>query len=293
MINSSNLFRPSDYFRPENVEEATDLLVRHGQKARVLAGGTDLMTERDPAIDALIDISRLGLNHVTSNGNGLTIGATTIFAELAASTTLADGPYNVLTEAARHMGTPQIRNMATIGGNICAAVPCADSAPPLLVLGTTLGIANPDGEKSMSIDEFFLDARKTALDVGEVLTEIRLPELPPRTAATFIKKGRVAVADLALVSVAVCLTLAEGDICRNVRIALGSVAPTPMRAREAEAMLEGKQADDGLLQKVADQASGEIKPITDVRASAEYRTMLSRVVVEEALKETIGKAAAS
>jgi carbon-monoxide dehydrogenase medium subunit len=144
----------------------------------------------------------------------------------------------------------------------------------------------------MGIDDFFLDARKTALSLDEVLIEIRLPELPPRTAATFIKKGRVAAADLALVNVAVCLTLEEDEACRNVRIALGSVAPVPMRAKEAEAMLEGKQADDNLVQDVANQAAKEIKPISDLRASAEYRTVLSRVIVEEAIRETVNRAKA-
>jgi carbon-monoxide dehydrogenase medium subunit len=292
MTDSSNLFRPSDYFRPETVGEVIDLLAQHGRKARVLAGGTDLMTEKDPAIDVLVDISRLGLNHVTLNGNGPAIGPAITFAELAASTILADDPYNVLTEAARHMGTPQIRNIATIGGNICSAVPSADSAPPLLVLDAVLNISGSNGERFMDIDEFFLDARKTALDIDEIVTEIRLPKLPSRTAATFIKKGRVAVADLALVSTAVSLTLAEDDTCRNVRIALGSVAPTPIRAKEAEVMLEGKRADDKLLEKVANQASKEINPITDFRASAESRTILSCVVVEEALKRTISKIAA-
>jgi carbon-monoxide dehydrogenase medium subunit len=275
------------------VDEAVRLLHRYEGKAQILAGGTDLMTEKDPTVDALIDASRLKLDYIRVNGDGVEIGATTIFADIATSSALSDGPYDVLAEAACHMGTPQIRNMATIGGNICAAVPCADSAPPLLVLGAVLNISGSKGERSLDIDQFFLDVRKTALDMDEMVTEICLPELPPRTVATFIKKGRVAVADLALVSTAVSLMLAKDDTCRNVRIALGSVAPTPMRAREAEAMLEGKRADDELLEKAADQASREIKPISDVRASAEYRTILSRGIVEEALKEAIRKAAAS
>jgi carbon-monoxide dehydrogenase medium subunit len=280
----NNLFRPSRYFRPETIQEAARLLKKHGNKSRILAGGTDLMTEKDPAVDVLIDASHLELDHIRVNGDGVKIGATTTFADIAASPVLLNGPYGVLAEAARHMGTPQIRNMATIGGNICAAVPCADSAPPLLVLNAVLSIEGSNGERSVDIDKFFLDARKTVLGADEVLTEIRLPELPPRTAATFIKKGRVAVADLALVNVAVSLTLAEDETCRNVRIALGSVAPIPMRAKEAEAMLEGKQADAKLLEKAADTASKEIKPISDVRASAEYRTILSRVLVERALQ---------
>jgi carbon-monoxide dehydrogenase medium subunit len=293
MSEQGNLFRPSEYFRPSTVDEAVGILNRYDGKARILAGGTDLMTEKDPTVEALIDVSQLELDYIRTNGDGMKVGAATTFADIAASPMLSNGPFGVLAEAARQMGTPQIRNMATIGGNICAAVPCADSAPPLLVLGATLGIANPDGVKSVGIGDFFVDARETELSADEMLIEIRLPKLPPRTFTSFIKKGRVAVADLALVNVAVCLTLAEDGACQNVRIALGSVAPIPMRAKEAEAMLEGKQADTKLLEEVAKQASEDIKPISDVRASAEYRSILSRVIVEEAFREAIRKAETS
>ena len=144
----------------------------------------------------------------------------------------------------------------------------------------------------MKIADFFKDVRKDALEKGELLTEIQLPILPARTGTAFLKKGRVAVADLAVVNVAVRITLTADDTCHEANIALGAVAPVPLRAREAEVMLKGEKPREELLEKVATQAAEEIKPISDVRSSAEYRKTLSRVLVERALKEAIARAQA-
>ena len=292
MSNTKNFFRPSAYFKPTSVAEAIKLLEQYGEKGWLLAGGTDLLVEKDPQVEVLIDITGLGLNYIKSDSQGVRIGATTTFADIAASSILQKSPYNVLAQAARQIGTPQTRNVATIGGNICHAVPSADSAPALLVLGATLSIADSGGERSMEIADFFLDVRKDALGNCELLTDIQLPALPARTGTAFAKKGRVATADLAVVNVAVRVTLTAGNTCQDARIALGAVAPVPLRAREAEAMLQGKEPQEELLEKVALRASEEIKPISDVRSSAEYRETLSRVLVERALKEAVARARA-
>jgi len=290
MIKAKNLFRPAKYFKAVSVEEAAKLLAQYGEKGSCIAGGTDLLVEKNPYVEVLIDITGLGLNYIKSDGQGIRIGATTVLADIGTSPLLSKGPYNIMAQAAHAMGTPQIRNLATIGGNICNAVSSADSAPALLVLDATLNIAGPAGERSMDIAEFFQGARKNALDRGELLTEIRLPILPTRTGTAFAKKGRVATADLAVVNVAVRLTLAADNTCRDVRIALGAVAPTPLRAREAEAMLRGKETQEELLRLVSARASEEIKPISDIRSSAEYRMTLSRILVEQALKEAVARA---
>jgi len=290
--NTKNFFRPSAYFKPTSVAEAIKLLEQYGEKGWLLAGGTDLLVEKDPQVEVLIDITGLGLNYIKSDSQGVRIGATTTFADIAASSILQKSPYNVLAQAARQIGTPQTRNVATIGGNICHAVPSADSAPALLVLGATLSVACSTGERSMEIVDFFLDVRKDALGSCELLTEIQLPALPARTGTAFAKKGRVATADLAVVNVAVRVTLTAGNTCQETLIALGAVAPVPLRAREAEAMLQGKEPQEELLEKVALRASEEIKPISDVRSSAEYRKTLSRVLVERALKEAVARARA-
>ena len=292
MSNTKNFFRPSAYFKPTSVAEAIKLLEQYGEKGWLLAGGTDLLVEKDPQVEVLIDITGLGLNYIKSDSQGVRIGATTTFADIAASSILQKSPYNVLAQAARQVGTPQTRNVATIGGNICHAVPSADSAPALLVLGATLSVDCSTGERLMEIADFFLDVRKDALGSCELLTEIQLPALPARTGTAFAKKGRVATADLAVVNVAVRVTLTAGNTCQDARIALGAVAPVPLRAREAEAMLQGKEPQEELLEKVALRASEEIKPISDVRSSAEYRKTLSRVLVERALKEAVARARA-
>jgi len=289
MSNTKNLFRPAEYYKPNNVPEAVNLLLKHGEKGKLIAGGTDLLITKDPQVDTLIDITGLGLNYIKSDSQGVRIGAATAFADIEASSVLNKAPYDTLANAAREMGTPQIRNLGTIGGNICSAVPSADSAPVLLVLDATLGTTGPSGNKSINITDFFLDVRKNALAEGELLIEIRLPVFPPNTEAAFIKKGRVATADLSVVNTAVRLAIAEDNTCQDVRIALGAVAPTPMRAIEAEAILQGRKPDDRLIEKVVIRASEEIKPISDVRGSAGYRTTLCRVLVERALKELTAK----
>ena len=287
MSKANNLFRPAEYFKPTSVEEAVELLAQYGEKGSFIAGGTDVLVTKGPQIEALIDITNLGLSYIKSDSQGLRIGAATIFADIEISPVLSKVPYHIVAKAAHEIGTPQIRNLGTIGGNICNAVPSADSAPALLALDATLNIAGPTGEKSMDITDFFQGVRKNALDRGELLTEIRLPTFPVCTGTAFIKKGRVATADLAVVNVAVRLTMDADNACQDVRIALGAVAPTPLRAREAEAMLRGEKPQEALLERVAACASEEIKPISDVRSSAEYRMTLSRVLVERALKEGV------
>ncbi len=289
MSNTENLFQPTEYFKPASVMEVVKLLTKYAEKARLIAGGTDILVEKEPQIEALIDVTGLGLDYIKSDGEGVRVGATTTFADIEASPALGKSPYSILAQAAHQMGTPQIRNVATIGGNICSAVPSADSAPPLLALDATISISGPAGERSMDIANFFLDVRRNALKRGELLTEIQLPAFPTRTETVFMKKGRVAAADLAVVNVAIRLTMTADGICQEVHIALGAVAPTPVRAKEAEAMLQGKKPQDELLRKVAEQASQEIKPISDVRGSAEYRRTLSRVLVERALKEVVAR----
>jgi len=288
----NNLFRPSEYLKPTSVEEAVKLLDQYGEKGSPIAGGTDLMVEKNPRIKALIDITDLGLNYIRSDRQGFKIGATTTFADIEASPLLNKGPQEIVAQAAHEIGTPLIRNMGTIGGNICNTVPSADSAPVLLVLNASLTIAGPTGVRTMDIDAFFQGVRKNALQKGELLTEIQLPNIPAGTGTFFIKKGRVATGDLAKINVAVRLTIATDNTCQDVHIALGAVAPTPLRVKEAEAMLQGKEPQEELLRRVATRASEAIKPISDVRSSAEYRRTMSRILVEQALKEAVARAAA-
>jgi len=286
-INLCRSFRPSEYLEPASVEEATRLLDRYGARARIIAGGTDLLLERDPGIEVLIGVRSLALDVVRVGARGGTIGAAARFAELASTPALAEQPYRALAQAAGAMGTPQIRNQASIGGNLCSAVSCADAPPPLLALDANLEVAGPTGARSIAIADFFEDARTPSLRGGEILTAVHLPELPRRSATRFIKKGRVRTGDLAVVNLAVRLTLDADDSCSEARIALGAVAPTPVRTRGAEAMLVGRRPEDSLLTEVAARAAEEIEPIDDIRASADYRRILARSLLYRALREAV------
>ena len=285
----TKLFRPKEYFKPTTLAEAIKLLSKYGETAQAIAGGTDILVEKDHEVEVLIDITALGLDYIKPDNQGVKIGAATTHANIEAASALSKRPYGVLAQAAHSIGTPQIRNVATIGGNICHALPSADSAPPLLALDATIKIAGSARERSIDINNFFLDPKKTALNRTELLTEILLPTFPPRTEAVFIKRGRVATGDLAIANIAVRLTLSTDNVCQEVRIALGAVAPVPLRAKKAEEMLQGEKPQDELLGKVADQVVQEISPISDVRSSAEYRRILSRVLVERALKEVVAR----
>lgn len=284
------LFRPAEYFRPTTVKEAVSLLADYGGRARPIAGGTDLLVEKPPEVECLVDITRLGLNYVRNDGDTLKIGAATTLSQIIESSLLEKDPYCVLREEASKMGDPPIRNTATVGGNICSAVPSADFPPGLIALEAEARIAGPSGERTVSLDGFFLGPRKTVLENGELLTEIKVPAQPARTAAAFLKKGRTR-RDIALVNVAVRVTLEPDGTCEDARIVLGAVAPTPIRAKKAEAMLKGKKMHGALVEEeAAETASQEAKPISDVRASAEYRKELSKVFVKHALSQASQKA---
>ena len=273
-------FRPLEYHRPVSIEEATSLLARFGEKARIVAGATDLIVER-PEVERLIDITSLPLDYIKKDGDGLRIGTLTTVESLRRSETL-NGPYYVLVEVASQFGHRNVRNLATVGGNLCSSVPSADMAPPLIVMDTSARLVGPDGERVVPLGDFFIFVRQNALEADEMLIEIQVPPQPPRTGTAFEKIGRTSV-DIALVNVAVRLTLGEDDICSDVRIALGSVAPTPMRSERAEGLLRGKRLDEALIDEAAQAASEEIKPISDVRSSAEYRRDASRVLTKRCI----------
>jgi CO/xanthine dehydrogenase FAD-binding subunit len=291
MSRPTGYFQPGEYFKPVTVEEAVGLLSRFGDAAWPIAGGTDVMVEKNASIRVLVDVTGLGLEYIAPDERGISIGAATTIADVAASSLLQRGPYQILSKAAQELGTPQIRNMATLGGNLCRPSPASDCAPPLLVLDARLSVVGTRGKREIPIHQFFRGVNQDALQQGEILTEIRLPSLPERTGTAFLKKGRVAVADLSIVSVAVCVTSNRGEVCGDARIALGSVAPFPTRAKKAEELLRGRAVTKNLLRTVAQQASEEIRPITDLRASAEYRKTLSQVLVEQALQEALDKIA--
>jgi len=276
-------FRPEGYVRPTKVSEACSLLSRYGKRAKVLAGGTDLLVEKDPATRYLIDITRLDLRYIRANKKTLKIGPLSTINDIECSDVIKNGSCKILSETAVMFADPTIRNTATIGGNICSAIPSADFPPILIALDAKVRIRGLNGERVLSLEEFFLAPRRNALKKSELLTEILVPEQPSSSHAVFLKKTRTR-RDIALVNVAVRVRVGADGACKDIRIVLGAVAPTPIRTKKAESMLRGKKIENGLIRKVSHKASEETRPISDVRASLEYRKDLSEVLVRRALE---------
>ena len=280
-------FRPREYHRPNNLQEATWLLSSFGKRAKLIAGGTDILVNKPPEVECLIDVESLDLSYIKKDGDGITIGAATTLDLIERSPMFSAGPYVVLSEAASNMATPTVRNMATIGGNICNASPAADLSLALMVLDSTVKIYGLGGARVLPIGAFFEDINETALSEDELLLEVHIPPSPAGTGASFLKLRRHQTAiDLAVVNVAARLTCSD-NFCADARIALGAVAKRPIYAKKAKRLLTGKRLDGKLIQEAAKVASQEAKPINDIRGSAQYRRRMIAVLVKRALELSV------
>ncbi len=281
-----------EYIKAKTVKQAISLLSKYDGKAKLIAGGTDLVTQmrqKEIRPQYVIDISGIpGLNNIDyDNKHGLTIGALTTIRALEMSAEL-QRRYPIISQAASQMGSIAIRNMGTIGGNLCNAAPSAETAPSLIGLQAKVKIAGPNGERMVPLEDFFTGPGSTVLETGELMVELQVPKTLPRTRGIYLKHSIRGTVDLAIVGVAVIVTMdTASDICRDASIVLGAVAPTPMRARNAEAIIIGKKINDALINKSAQAASDEACPISDVRASAQYRKDMVKVFTRRALQEAI------
>ena len=280
-----------NYLAPTTLDEALSLLSEYRGRAKVIAGGTDLVPKLKRreirAPEYVIDLKGIpGLDEIKFDASGLTLGAM-VTIEMVESSAKIQQRLGILAQAAQSMASPQVRNRGTIAGNICNAVPSADSAPPLLTLGARLKIVSGKGERTVNIEDFFTGPSQTALDEDEILAEIQLSSIPPNGKGVYLKLTPRRAMDLAIVGVAVVVIPQDG-ICRDIRIALGAVAPTPIRAKKAEAILKGQKLDDKLIEKAAQTAAGQSNPIDDHRASAEYRRDMVEVLAKRAIKQAIG-----
>jgi len=272
------------------LQEACALLREHGGRAKLLAGGTDLlidMRDRKLTPQYLIALRNIpGLNDIAyDEGAGLLrIGPLVTLQEVADSPLIRER-FSILAAACGKAGPPPVRNVATIGGNVCNGGPSQDTTPPLLALGARLRVVREGGERVLPIEEFFLAPFRTALEEGEILAEIQIPAPPPRSAGGYQRLTKITADDEALVATAVLLTLGEEGLCRDVRIGLCSVAPTPMRARGAEEALKGRRLEEGAIEAAAKIAAQEVQP----RSRAEYRRRMTAVLVRRALKEALAK----
>lgn len=281
-----------DYYSPGTIEEVMELLSRLDD-AVILQGGTDLlvaMKQKGIRPQHVVSLKRLRglLGQVYERDGTVHIGASVTLGELQRSAIL-EKELVVLHEAVQEIASYQIRNVATVGGNLCNASPCADSAPPLLVLGAVLRIQSSDGERQLPIEKFFTGPGETSLRKGEFLKEIEVPKMKANCGAAFIKLGRRLHEDIAVASAA-CLIQVKDEVVKEIRIALGSVAPIPMRAYKAEDVMRGKPISEESLMNASQVAMTECKPISDVRASAKYRTAMVGVLTRAAIKEAAARA---
>jgi len=279
------------YFKPESFQEAFELVETIGRQTfRFLAGGTDLLPAlraKSLSIDCLLDLTGIKtLSQIKVEDNVIRIGALVTFRNLAKNEYVCQ-TVPALVSAANQLGAVQTRSLATLGGNLCSAVPSVDAAPPLLALDAKVVLKSKRGERIVPLDQFFVDPRRTVLGQDEILTEITVPVPATNFAACFMKIGRRKALSLSIVNGATGLSLNDNGEIEVARIALGAVAPTPMRIYEAEEMLIGNRPSPELMAKVAAVAEGKISPISDLRASAEYRKMLSNVLVQRTLDNAL------
>ena len=296
-----------DYLKPSSLEEAIGLLKQYGGQAKLIAGGTDVMVDirqKKYAPQVLISLRGIeGLSYIREEDGGLRIGALTTHRELEKSPLVRER-LGALADAVDNLGSVQIRNVATIGGNICNAAPSADTAPPLLVLGASVRIKGSEGERVLPLEEFFLGPGETALKDDEILVEFIIPSPPPNSASAYWKHTRRQAMDLPIIGVAMMLAVEKTEapalkeafgreapleellgaldeselVCQEVRLALGVAAPTPMRASKAEEFLRGKRVTQEALLQFGEIASSEATPRDTVRGAAWYRREMIKVL---------------
>jgi len=280
------------YYVPRGLQEALLLVDRLGHTAAILAGGTDLMPlMKQKAIQPkhLINIKRLRELDFIRADSMVEIGALTTIRAIEKSE-LLQRKCPLLSDTAGRIGYVQIRNVGTIGGNICNASPAADFAPALMVLDATVEIASINGKRSTPINRFFLSAGKTILNKNEIVTGFRIPGTDERARSIFKKVPSGNSSGLAVASIAVLLSVDEGtSVVREARIAVGSMAPTPIRCLNTEKLLVGEKISEEILNSVCEETVEETEPISDVRGSKEYRIHLIRVITKEALIDIYGR----
>ncbi len=277
------------YHAPQGLDEAINLLQSLGGETRLMAGGTDLLPRMRAGktgcehLVALKGIPELdGVSY--DDQSGLTIGANTVLAEVAALDAAREH-YPMLCHAIDHLATVQVRHKATLTGNLCNASPCADTAPPVMALGGMALIAGPAGRREMPVEDLLTGPGTNALNDAEILVAVRIPPPPRGRRTEFIKHSPRSKVDISAVSVMVAMLLVDG-IATEVDIFLGTVGPTPMRARNAENVLRGRALTAELIEEAARAAQTDCSPITDFRATEEYKTRMVHVLTRRALQNT-------
>ena len=282
--------------RPGTLEEACGLLAQLGPAARVVAGGTDLLVDLKKGLkeaEHLVSLRKIAeLAAIAKDPDDtLRLGPMVTPNEIGHSPIVRES-HLAFAEAALTMAAYQIRNRATLGGNLVSAVPSADLPPTLIAMNARLVLIGNKGRREIALEEFFTGPRETVLGRDEILAQIVVPGPEPGTGAFYIKHGLRDASALAVVGVA-ALVILDGGVCRDARIVLGAVAPTPLLAKQAGLALKGKKPDDKVLAQAAKIAAEEARPISDLRGSADYRTALTQVLAERALRTALDRASSA
>ncbi len=283
---------PFEYLSPNQVSEAISLLQKHGEEAKILAGGHSLipaMKLRFAMPEYLIDISGIdGLEYIHEEDGQLKIGAMTRESSLEESNLIKDN-YPLLLDTVKMIADPQVRNMATVGGNLAHGDPANDHPATMIALGASVAVEGPNGRREIGIDDFFPDFFTTALEDNEILTEIRIPASQPGSGGAYQKIERK-VGDYATAAVACQLSLEADGKIQQIGIGLTNVGPVPIRSVGAEGNLRGKTPDDSLIQESGRLAAEECNPVDDLRGSADYKRDLVNELTQRAIKISIERA---
>lgn len=281
------------YFEPTTVEECVQILKEYGSDAKILAGGTDLVPRLKNKIwkpKAVVGIGKLpDIDTIAIQKDSLELGAAAQLRKISLDKSL-EKDYKVIMEAAGNVSSMQIRNIATIGGNACNASPSADAIQGLIAMDAKAVIAGPEGTREVAIDEFFTGPGTTVLSTGEFLLKFKVAVPKPRTGAVYKKFAIRGDTDISIVGVACRLILQEDGTIEDARISLAAVAPKPIRASEAEKLLIGKKLTADLIEQAAEAAEKNCTPISDQRATAEYRKQMVRVWTRHAVEEAAERA---
>lgn len=281
-----------DFARPQSVKEAVEVLDERGDRARPLAGGTDLIVQlrtgvHDP--DYVVDVKQIPeLDQIVCSENGLTLGAAIPCYRIYNDEEIA-ALYPALVDSASIIGGTQIQGRASFGGNLCNAVPSADTIPAMIALGATANIAGPNGRRTVPVEDFCTGVRQNVLQRGELLVSIYFPPPAANSGARyqrFIPRNEM---DIAVVGVGASVTLDNGNF-GSVRVSLASVAPTPLFVTEISDELAGKEVNDENIAKAGELSRAAAKPITDMRGTIEYRKHLCAVMTRRVLQDAITRA---
>ena len=280
-----------DYFEPRQTSEVIELLSKYGDEARVIAGGQSLLIMiRQELVrpKVLISLDKISsLSQIKLDGNGLELGAMVTQSQLAAEPNIRSA-FSVLAQAASRVGSVHVQNLGTVGGIVSHAEPNGDSAPALLSLGASVQALSSRGERYIPLENFFRGPFENVLEPDEFLTQIRVP-FPEDGAFSVYLKHVLRGVDRAIVGVGVMITVESGGVCEDVRIGLCGAAPTPIRAKEAEALLRGKKIVDSLLEAAGDEVSSHCDPLSDGHGPADYKKKMAALFVKRAIREILGR----